>query len=92
VPVQEQLRIVVDDLSGPEVAALLADHLVSMHALTPAESVHALDLAALRTPEVTFWSVWALYTRFGFEACGPFADYGEDPFSRFFRLALPGLS
>jgi putative acetyltransferase len=155
--VDQPLRIVVDDLSGPEVAALLADHLASMHELTPAESVHALDLSELRTPDVTFWSAWAgaelagcgalkeldprrgevksmrtapahlrrgvaaavldeivatarergydellletgpapafgaahaLYTRSGFEPCGPFADYTDDPFSRFFRLEL----
>ncbi|HEX5090437.1 MAG TPA: GNAT family N-acetyltransferase [Nocardioides sp.] len=30
----------------------------------------------------------ALYRRFGFEPCGPFGDYPESPFSRFFRLAL----
>lgn len=153
----EPLRIVVDDLSGPEVAALLADHLSSMHELTPAGSVHALDLGGLRGPEVTFWSAWAgaelagcgalkeldpvrgevksmrtapaylrrgvaaavlaeivstarsrgyaellletghgpafdaahaLYARSGFEPCGPFADYTDDPFSRFFRMAL----
>lgn len=152
------LRVVVDDLSGPEVAALLADHLASMHQLTPADSVHALDLTGLRTPGVTFWSAWAgddlagcgalkeldprrgevksmrtapaylrrgvaaavlaeivatarsrgydellletgpagpafgaahaLYIRSGFEPCGPFADYTDDPFSRFFRLGL----
>jgi putative acetyltransferase len=29
-----------------------------------------------------------LYASFGFEPCGPFADYVEDPFSRFFTLAL----
>jgi putative acetyltransferase len=43
-------------------------------------------------PAPDFGAAHALYTRFGFEPCGPFADYGEDPFSRFFRLALPGLS
>jgi putative acetyltransferase len=151
------LRVVVDDLSGPEVAALLSDHLDSMHAITPAGSVHALDLSGLRTPDVTFWSAWvgaglagcgalkelsptsgevksmrtapahlrrgvaaavlteivatarargydellletghgepfdaahALYARFGFVPCGPFADYPDDPFSRFFCLEL----
>ena len=151
------LRVVVDDLSGPEVEALLAAHLTSMHQLTPAGSVHALDLSGLRTPDVTFWSAWvgadlagcgalkeldsrrgevksmrtapaylrrgvaaavlteivstardrgydqllletgpdaefgaahALYARFGFVPCGPFADYTDDPFSRFFRLDL----
>ena len=29
-----------------------------------------------------------LYTSFGFEPCAPFADYTEDPFSRFFTLTL----
>lgn len=29
-----------------------------------------------------------LYASFGFEACGPFADYVEDPFSRFFTMEL----
>lgn len=30
----------------------------------------------------------ALYLKFGFAYCGPFADYTEDPFSRFMMLAL----
>lgn len=152
-----EIRLVVDDLTGGEVAALLADHLESMHTHTPAGSVHALDLSGLRTPDVTFWSAWvgdelagcgalkelspssgevksmrtapaylrrgvaaavlseivatsrergydellletghgppfdaahALYARFGFTPCGPYADYPDDPFSRFFRLEL----
>jgi putative acetyltransferase len=29
-----------------------------MHVHSPPESVHALDLDALRRPEITFWSVW----------------------------------
>lgn len=146
-----------DDLSSAEVQALLADHLAGMHATTPADSVHALDLEGLRAPGVTFWTAWVdgrlagcgalkeldaargevksmrtapahlrrgvaaalltrivatarergyaellletghgpafdaahgLYARFGFEPCGPFADYTDDPFSRFLRLAL----
>jgi putative acetyltransferase len=48
----------VDDLSGPDVAAFLQAHLDQMHELSPAESVHALDLAALRGPDVTFWSAY----------------------------------
>ena len=151
------VRVVVDDLTGPEIAALLSDHLDEMHVHTPAGSVHALDLSGLRTRDVTFWSAWVgddlagcgalkelsptsgevksmrtapaylrrgvaaavlteivatarargyadvlletghggpfdaahgLYARFGFEPCGPFADYTDDPFSRFFRLTL----
>jgi putative acetyltransferase len=30
-----------------------------MHQLSPAESVHALDLDALRRPEITFWTIWS---------------------------------
>ena len=124
---------------------------------SPPESVHALDLEALRKPEITFWSVWqdsdllgcgalkeldarhgeiksmrtaahhlrkgvaaslmrhmlevagqrsyrrlsletgsmtafaparGLYTRFGFQSCGPFADYIEDPYSVFMTREL----
>jgi putative acetyltransferase len=35
-----------------------------------------------------FDAAHALYARFGFEPGGPFAGYADDPFSRFFRLAL----
>ena len=52
------LRIEADDLSRPEIHALLHEHLRSMHALSPPESVHALDLAKLRAPDITFWSAW----------------------------------
>ncbi|WP_428264984.1 GNAT family N-acetyltransferase [Haliangium sp.] len=149
--------IKVDDLSGPEIAALLQEHLHSMTLHSPPESIHALDLEALRQPEVTFWSGWEgaelvgcgalkeldprhgeiksmrtasahlrkgyaaqmvrhildqavrrsyrrvsletgsaaafeparrLYAGFGFEECGPFADYVEDPYSVFMSMAL----
>jgi putative acetyltransferase len=52
------LRIESDDLTRPAVIALLHEHLQNMFAVTPAESVHALDLDALRAADVTFWSVW----------------------------------
>ena len=146
------MGIRVDDLSGPQVIGLLQVHLQSVALHSPPESVHALDLAALRKPDITFWSVWdeselmgcgaikeldprhgeiksmrtasthlrkgvaaallrhildesrrrsyrqlsletgsmaafaparSLYASFGFEACGPFADYVEDPYSVF---------
>ncbi|MEU4223551.1 GNAT family N-acetyltransferase [Nonomuraea sp. NPDC026600] len=51
------MKIVVDDLSGPEIAAFLDEHLQEMRSITPLESKHALDLDALRKPEVTFWTV-----------------------------------
>jgi putative acetyltransferase len=52
------MQIRIDDLSGPEVRALLAEHLDSMHQLSPPESVHALDLAGLLTLDITFWTIW----------------------------------
>ena len=52
------MKIVEDDLTGPEIADLLAYHLADMHRHSPPESVHALDLAALRVPEITFWTAW----------------------------------
>jgi len=124
---------------------------------SPPESIHALDLDALRKPEITFWSVWqgtelmgcgaikqldaghgeiksmrtasahlrkgvaaslmrhileeagrrsyrrlsletgseeafaparSLYASFGFQFCGPFADYAEDPYSVFMTRGL----
>ena len=144
------MEIRLDDLQSEDVAALLREHLRSMHQHSPPDSVHALDLERLRAPDVMFWTVWesgellgcgalkeldprhgeiksmrtaaghlrkgvgaavlqhildeakrrgyrrisletgsgpvfepahALYRRFGFEECGPFADYVEDRFS-----------
>jgi putative acetyltransferase len=51
-----ELRI--DDLSGPEIAELLAEHLRCMAAVSPPESRHALNLDGLRHSSITFWSVW----------------------------------
>lgn len=146
------MQIRIDDLTSPEIAGLLNEHLRDMYAASPPESVHALDLEKLRKPEITFWSLWdgeqlmgcgalkeldpahaevksmrsanrfrgqgvgkkmlehilqiaqerkysrlsletgpqdffaparKLYERYGFEYCGPFADYKEDPYSVF---------
>ncbi|HEY1090797.1 MAG TPA: GNAT family N-acetyltransferase [Burkholderiaceae bacterium] len=147
----------LDDLQGPEIRLLLEEHLRGMRALSPPCSVHALDLDALRRPEISFWTVWdehalagcgalkaldeqhgeiksmrtaashlrrgvarlmlahieatargrgyaqlsletgsssgfeaahRLYESFGFEVCGPFGDYGEDPHSSFMTKRL----
>ena len=151
------MDIRVDDLSGPEIAALLAEHLRSMYLHSPPESVHALDIDRLRAPDITMWSVWEarellgcgalkelerdhgeiksmrtarrhlrkgvasalmrhmlaearrrsyrrlsletgsmaafapareLYRRFGFEPCGPFGEYIDDPNSVFMTREL----
>lgn len=53
------MQIRLDDLSGPEIRALLDEHLRDMALLSPPESVHALDLDGLRSPEITFWTAWS---------------------------------
>ena len=156
-PGAEEYRIQIDDLSGREIKELLEEHLREMALHSPPESVHALDLDGLRSPGITFWSVWhgeelvgcgalkelngfhaeiksmrttsahrgkgigdrmlrhildearrrlykrlsletgsmaafeparRLYARYGFEFCGPFADYRPDPFSVFMTKEL----
>jgi len=52
------MRIELDDLSRPQIHALLNEHLRNMYAITPPASVHALDLDKLRRPEITFWTAW----------------------------------
>ncbi|MFB2754664.1 GNAT family N-acetyltransferase [Shewanella xiamenensis] len=151
------MKIILDDLKGPEIAALLTEHLEDMRATSPPESVHALDLDGLRQPNIRFWTLWdgrnlagcgalkwldtehaeiksmrtaatykqqgiaskvlqhlindakaagvqrlsletgsmafflparSLYAKFGFELCGPFADYTLDPNSLFMTQKL----
>ncbi|MFB2719597.1 GNAT family N-acetyltransferase [Shewanella xiamenensis] len=151
------MKIILDDLKGPEIAALLTEHLEDMRATSPPESVHALDLDGLRQPNIRFWTLWDgrnlagcgalkwldsehaeiksmrtaatykqqgiaskvlqhlindakaagvqrlsletgsmaffqparnLYAKFGFELCGPFADYVLDPNSLFMTKKL----
>lgn len=51
---ERTLVVAVDDPVRADVVALLTQHLADMHATSPAESVHALDPAALARPHVTF--------------------------------------
>jgi putative acetyltransferase len=53
------MEIRLDDLKGPEIRALLEEHLAQMHAQSPACSVHALDLSGLQRPEISFWTGWS---------------------------------
>ena len=147
-----------DDLTGADIRRLLREHLDNMHEITPAGSVHALDLDGLRAPGVTFWSAWrgpellgcaalrelddsrgeiksmrtasahrrkgvgslllehlvavarergyerllletgalpefaaarAFYARHGFNSCGPFGNYRDDPNSAYMCRDLP---
>ncbi|HMM65527.1 MAG TPA: GNAT family N-acetyltransferase, partial [Dokdonella sp.] len=52
------MQIRNDDLSGPEIRKLLGEHLRNMALHSPPESIHALDVEALRGPEISFWTVW----------------------------------
>ena len=52
------LNFRLDDLSGEATRSLIARHLAGMRSNSPPESVHALDIAGLREPDMTFWSVW----------------------------------
>ena len=52
------MNIKIDDLRGAAIHQLLQEHLQSMAQHSPPESVHALDIEALRKPEVTFWTAW----------------------------------
>jgi putative acetyltransferase len=152
------MQIVPGDLDDPRVLALLDYHVRTAREATAPGSAHALDVAALRAPQVSFWAVWsdtellgvgalkrlaadhgeiksmhttagarrqgvgalmlrhliaearrtgmtrvsletgswayfeparALYRRYGFRECPPFADYRPDPNSTFMTLELP---
>jgi putative acetyltransferase len=52
------MEIKIDDLRGPEIAGLLAEHLQCMAQVSPPESRHALNLEGLRKPNITFWTAW----------------------------------
>jgi putative acetyltransferase len=52
------MRIEIDDVTRPEVLALLEEHLRNMHELSPPDQVFAFDANRLRDPGVTFWTAW----------------------------------
>ena len=65
------------------VAAALLEHLM---AEARRRSYARLSLETGSGPG--FDAAHALYRKYGFEYCGPFADYRDDPFSRFMTLEL----
>jgi len=69
------MEILLDDLSGSEVRALLQEHLANMRQITPPESIHALPIEELRKPEVTFWSAWDNGELLG---CGALKELGVE--------------
>jgi len=61
-------------LDHPATARLLAAHLADMHASSPPGSVYALDLAALATPDIAFYTAWDDDTLLG---CGALRTLGD---------------
>lgn len=53
-----KLTIKKDDLNHPAVILLLEEHLADMQATSPPESKHALDLEDLKSPLISFWTIW----------------------------------
>ncbi|MEK4039155.1 GNAT family N-acetyltransferase [Paenibacillus sp. FSL L8-0493] len=68
------MEIRIDNLTGTEIIALISEHLQSMFEQSPPESVHALNLDKLKTPEITFWSAWEQGELLG---CGALKDLGS---------------
>ncbi|MFN7054489.1 GNAT family N-acetyltransferase [Hyphomonas sp.] len=62
-----------DDLSGPEMAELIAIHAQTMLAASPPESCHFLPIEGLRQPSVSVWSMWEDGALIG---CGALKDLG----------------
>ncbi len=52
------MHITTDDLTGPEIRALLETHFTGMVASSPPGSCHFMDFDGLNAPEITFWSIW----------------------------------
>ncbi|MBA3939823.1 MAG: GNAT family N-acetyltransferase [Sphingopyxis sp.] len=65
------------------VAARMLDHIIQE---SHRRGLRRLSLETGSSP--AFGPALALYARYGFEDCAPFADYRPDPFSRFMTRAL----
>lgn len=48
------MRIAQEDPAAPDIVTLLEAHLRDMRDTSPPESIHALDVDALRSPHITF--------------------------------------
>nr|WP_233505805.1 GNAT family N-acetyltransferase [Rhodoferax lacus] len=65
------------------VAAKILQHIIAV-----ARNRHYKQLYLETGPVAAFAAARALYARYGFRECGPFADYPEDPYSVFMVLDL----
>lgn len=69
------MRIEIDDITRPQVLALLEEHLRNMHELSPPEHVFAFDASKLRAPGVTMWTAWDGDTLLG---CGALKELSPE--------------
>ena len=66
------------DLSDPQVTSLVQRHLLRARAETAPGSAHALDVGALRAPEISFWAAWDAGSLLGVAALKLLSvDHGE---------------
>ena len=65
----------LDDLSSPDVQALISEHLAGMHGNSPPGHVHALAIEGLRRPDIAFWSAWQDNLLCG---CGALKELGPE--------------
>jgi len=66
------------DLSDPRVLDLLQIHLTRARAETAPGSAHAVDVAGLQSPDISFWTIWDDRTLLGVGALRRLsADHGE---------------
>ena len=56
------MKIIEGGLASEQVQQMLRQHLLDMAKHSPPGSVHALDVHALRVPEVSFFSMWDMDT------------------------------
>lgn len=68
------IEIRPDDLTSPEMEALIAVHARTMLAASPPESCHFLPIDGLRQPSVSVWSIWEKDALLG---CGALKDLGD---------------
>ena len=52
------MRITPGDLDDPRVVELLHTHVTTARAETACGSAHALDLAGLKAPGISLWTIW----------------------------------
>ena len=52
------MKIIIDDLTDKRTVDLISLHLAGMAENSPAESIHALNVAELKRGDITFYSAW----------------------------------